>query len=421
MLASTIISAVFEVILLKFSAIDRENIVKRYQGGESVFALCSELNVSRSTIYNWIKEYGISSSKSDGTPLTPKTVHLLEKRIKKLEAELEIWKRCGCTLDSPLREKLIAIEKLVPEFGVHAPCRVLGVLRSTYYHHALRRPEQTMVEKEDELFRPVIKRIFEDTQGRLGAKKIRSIMITQGYTISPERISRLMKEMGLVCTSVQKGIRYNFVPKGRYYHNRLKRVFQPEHPNQAWVSDITMLYVKYERYYRGQHHSGTAGEVKPSIFDLRPDGQGSRGGHGGIDQYRAPHINGQSIIGHAAAADDDIHDHIDRQRKQYGQEKPFTNVKNLVLPHITTQVSLLQVADAHMVDGVNQALISGVGIVGGAQLHHVRAGQEGLGIVGSVVQSAVDDLVHVSIAQNHHGGAVYALGGLRQIAVNGAV
>ena len=77
---------------------------------------------------------------------------MLEKRIKKLESELEIWKRCGCTLDSPLHEKLVAIEKLVPEFGVHAPCRVLGVLRSTYYHHTLRRPEQTVIEKEDEIF-----------------------------------------------------------------------------------------------------------------------------------------------------------------------------------------------------------------------------------------------------------------------------
>ena len=202
-----------------------------------------------SFIYNWIKEHKISSSKNDGTPITAKTVHLLEKRIKKLEAELEIWKRCGCTLDSPLHEKLISIEKLVPEFGVHAPCRVLGVLRSTYYHHVLRSPKQTVIEKEDELFRPVIRKIFEDTQGRLGAKKIRVIMMTRGYTISPERISRLMKEMGLVCTSAQKGIRYNFAPKGRYYRNRLKREFQQEHPNQVWVSDITMLYANYERYY----------------------------------------------------------------------------------------------------------------------------------------------------------------------------
>ena len=207
---------------LKYSILDKTLTVKRYHFGEKVTDLCAELNISKSTLYNWIKQYDITSTKTDGSPVTARTVYLLEKRIKKLESELEIWKRCGCTLDSPLHEKLAAIEKLVPEFGVHAPCRVLGVLRSTYYHHAMRRPEQTVIEKEDEIFRPIIQQIFEETQGRIGAKKIRAIMMTQGYTISPERISRLMKEMGLVCISTMKGTHYNFTPKGIYRHNRLK-------------------------------------------------------------------------------------------------------------------------------------------------------------------------------------------------------
>lgn len=34
-----------------------------------------------------------------------------------------------------------------------------------------------------------------------------------------------------------------------YRHNRLKQDFHQEHPNKVWVSDITMLYVNYERYY----------------------------------------------------------------------------------------------------------------------------------------------------------------------------
>lgn len=238
-----------ESLALNYSISDRTLTVTRYHSGEKVTALCAELNISKSTLYNWIKQYNITSTKTNGSPITARTVYLLEKRIKKLESELEIWKRCGCTLDSPLHEKLAAIEKLVPAFGVHAPCRVLGVLRSTYYHHALRRPKQTMIEKEDGIFRPIIQRIFEETHGRIGAKKIRAIMMAQGYTISPERISRLMKEMELVCISTMKGTRYNFTSKGIYRHNRLKQDFHQEHPNKVWVSDITMLYVNYERYY----------------------------------------------------------------------------------------------------------------------------------------------------------------------------
>lgn len=218
---------------LKYSVSDKDLIVTRYHSGEKVTDLCTELNVSKSTLYNWIKQHDSIYVKTDGSPITARTVYLLEKRIKKLESELKIWKRCGCTLGSPLHEKLAAIERLVPEFGVHAPCRVLGVLRSTYYHYTLRRPKQTMIEKEDELFRPIIQQIFEETQGRIGAKKIRAIMMMQGHTISPERISRLMKEMGLVCSANVKGTRYNFTPKGLYRHNRLKQNFQQERPNKV--------------------------------------------------------------------------------------------------------------------------------------------------------------------------------------------
>jgi len=106
-----------------------------------------------------------------------------------------------------------------------------------------------VIEKEDEIFRPIVQQILEETQGRIGAKKTRAIMMTQGYTISPERVSRLMKEMGLICSSNAKGTRYNFAPKGMYRYNRLKQNFRQEHPNKVWVSDITMFYVNYEWYY----------------------------------------------------------------------------------------------------------------------------------------------------------------------------
>lgn len=125
---------------MKYSTSDKELAVVRYQTGENIVDLCAELNVSKSPLYSWIKQYSTTSTKTDGSPITARTVYLLEKRIKKLESELEIWKRCGCTLDSTLHKKLATIEQLVPEFGVHAPCRVLGVLRSTYYQSRADKP-----------------------------------------------------------------------------------------------------------------------------------------------------------------------------------------------------------------------------------------------------------------------------------------
>ena len=233
---------------MKYTEEQKRKIVSEHQAGEKATDLCSEYNISKSTLYNWIQQYSEVKAEN-GEKITAHRLYLLEKRIDKLTKELEIWRRCKCTVDSPLPQKLEAIENLYEEYGVHACCRVLEVLRSTFYHYLLRSPEQTIFEKEDEIYKPIVKEIFEDSKGRIGSKKIRAIMTARGYTISPERVSRLMKEMELVCVSTNKKVKYNFTPKSNFRNNTLRRQFDSEKPNSIWVSDITALYVNYKPYY----------------------------------------------------------------------------------------------------------------------------------------------------------------------------
>ena len=233
---------------MRYTEEQKRKIVSEHQAGEKATDLCSEYNISKSTLYNWIQQYNEVKAEN-GEKITAHRLYLLEKRIDKLTKELEIWRRCKCTVDSPLPQKLEAIKSLYEEYGVHACCRVLEVLRSTFYHYLLRSPEQTVFEKEDEIYKPIVKEIFEDSKGRIGSKKIRAIMTARGYTISPERVSRLMKEMELVCVSTKKKVKYNFTPKSNFRNNTLKRQFNTERPNNIWVSDITALYVNYKPYY----------------------------------------------------------------------------------------------------------------------------------------------------------------------------
>lgn len=215
---------------------------------QSVLSICQENSLSKSTLYNWIHLYSeIKTPK--GKSLTSQQMAILERRIRRLEVELEVYKRSKCTVDSPLETKLAAIENLYQELGVRACCRVLEVRRSTFYHYLFRSPEQTLVEKDDEMLKPVIKEMFDSMKGRVGAKKIRVCMMNQGYTISVRRVSRLMKELNLVCVSSKKNIKYNFTPKSNFRNNRLNRKFTQEKPNRVWVSDITTLYVNYKPYY----------------------------------------------------------------------------------------------------------------------------------------------------------------------------
>ena len=66
----------------------------------------------------------------------------------------------------------------------------------------------------------------------------------QGYTVGETHISRLMKEMDLVCKQVRLRYFSTTNRKYKYYRNKVQRKFITESPNLIWVSDITHVYVK---------------------------------------------------------------------------------------------------------------------------------------------------------------------------------
>ena len=106
-----------------------------------------------------------------------------------------------------------------------------------------------MIEKEDEIHKPVINEIFDETKGRIGAKKVRFLMANKGYRTTAKRINRLMKEMELVCISRKKKAHYNLYPNMKYRKNVLKRDFHTDQPNKVWVSDITNINLNYVPQY----------------------------------------------------------------------------------------------------------------------------------------------------------------------------
>ena len=136
---------------MRYTQDEKHQIVKACQSGQKTSDLSKQYNVSKSTLYNWIHQYGENKADS-GKIVSAKRLHLLEKRIHRFTMENEIWRKYKCTIDSPLPQKLEAIKNLHEEYGVHACCRVLGVLRSAFYHYLFRSPEQTMIEKEDDIY-----------------------------------------------------------------------------------------------------------------------------------------------------------------------------------------------------------------------------------------------------------------------------
>ena len=221
-----------------------------YKRGVPIAELCRRFGICKSTAYNWIREYS-PVKRTKGRTITAHDYYQLERENRTLRIENEIFRRSGCSLSSTLSEKLAAIDRLKSDFSVHMLCQTLDVLKSTYYHHALRSPVKKQCELVDDELRPLIKQTFVNSRERFGAQKIKFVLQQQGKTISRTHISRLMQEMGLVCKQLR--LRYFSTTNRKYkvYRNRIQQKFMTEAPNMVWVSDITHVYVKDVLYSIG--------------------------------------------------------------------------------------------------------------------------------------------------------------------------
>lgn len=226
---------------------ERIMIVNDYLNGTSVSSMTKQYKLSRSTLYNWIsnlKEVSISK-----TNISKNELYIDNVQLKKLKRDNEILTYVIKELNLSTSEKLKLANSIDEKYPVHSICRVLNLRRSTYYHNKYRKPKITKLHKDDEIFKNIIKNIFKESKGRFGARKIRRIIIKDGYIISERRITRLMKEMELVVN--QKSSNYNDSHKRKYFTkpNIISKLDSTIEVNMIWISDITYIKVNSVYYY----------------------------------------------------------------------------------------------------------------------------------------------------------------------------
>jgi transposase InsO family protein len=120
-------------------------------------------------------------------------------------------------------------------------CRVLAVSRSAYYDWIDRPPSQRQV--EDNRLAEKIKISHENSRENYGTRRIRDDLLDDAEIVSRERISRLMKQEGLKSKHRKKfRITTNSNHRLPISANLLKRQFDVEQPDQAYVTDITYVW-----------------------------------------------------------------------------------------------------------------------------------------------------------------------------------
>ena len=127
-------------------------------------------------------------------------------------------------------------------YSVHELCEALDVSRGTFYNHIFRRVDRSKYEEEKTQLMLKVKQIFDDSEQRYGADKIRAVLAENGLRISAKRVLSIMQELGL--HSIRTDAKRVYKNQMRKKQNLLHRKFTTNHPNQVWVSDITYFKIK---------------------------------------------------------------------------------------------------------------------------------------------------------------------------------
>lgn len=222
----------------------KRKIMQDYQNGVSIQDIGRINNVEISTIYRWLKDY------EDETP-APHYAALLRKK-EHLEHVLEVIRLSGLIDETPLRRRLDILETLHTqheEYNVHELCEALNVARGTFYNHIFRRADRSKYEEEQAQLMLQIQQIFDNSQQRFGAEKIRIILAENGIHVGKKRIRNIMQELGL--ESIRENAKKDYKKRQEYQRkNLLEQNFTASRQNEIWVSDITYFKVKdYSVYF----------------------------------------------------------------------------------------------------------------------------------------------------------------------------
>jgi len=130
-------------------------------------------------------------------------------------------------------------------FGVERICRALPIAPSTYYARAAvaRDPELASKRaKRDRENSRAIRRVFDGSGARYGARKVWHALRLEGHAIARCTVERLMQAMDLQGLSRGKAVvTTNPDAAQTCPEDKVERAFVAAAPNRLWVSDFTYV------------------------------------------------------------------------------------------------------------------------------------------------------------------------------------
>lgn len=231
---------------MNYSVDQKHQVLDDHQKGIPVAVLSENYGISRCTIYRWIREKEASTFPGN---YTLREINYMKHRIEKLEKMVSILRTEGCSPHAPLKEKLLIIEQLQSDYDVQTLCETLLVAKGTFYNHIKRnKREDAWYIKRRKEYTILVRDTFYEFNQIFGADKLCAILRERGYHTTPAYISSIMRQEGLASVSTTSKMIYKNKEDSKR-KNILQRNFKADHPNKAWVSDVTCFKYNEKWYY----------------------------------------------------------------------------------------------------------------------------------------------------------------------------
>ncbi|MDK6734351.1 IS3 family transposase [Escherichia coli] len=200
------------------------------------------MDVGLSTMTRWVKQLRDErqGKTPKASPITPEQIEIrkLRKKLQRIEMENEILKK-GSVLRKAVRLRYAFIRDNTCCWPVRLLCRVLDVHPSGFY--AWLQQPHSQRHQADLRLTGQIKQFWLESGCVYGYRKIHLDLRDSGQQCGVNRVWRLMKRVGI---KAQVGYRSPRARKGEasiMSPNRLQRQFNPDAPDERWVTDITYI------------------------------------------------------------------------------------------------------------------------------------------------------------------------------------
>ncbi|MGV3794659.1 IS3 family transposase [Citrobacter portucalensis] len=207
--------------------------------GYSVASVATRLDITTHSLYAWIKKYGPDSSTNKEQSDVQAEIRRLQKELKRVTDERDIFKKSRGVLRKAVRLRYAFIRDNTCCWPVRLLCRVLDVHSSGFY--AWLQQPHSQRHQADLRLTGQIKQFWLESGCVYGYRKIHLDLRDSGQQCGVNRVWRLMKRVGI---KAQVGYRSPRARKGEasiVSPNRLQRQFNPDAPNERWVTDITYI------------------------------------------------------------------------------------------------------------------------------------------------------------------------------------